>query len=120
MPEFSLGNSSEEYVESRGSSDYMAVNGKTVAKMMKGGKYCLEKEQFLSATGRMTKFWPLIGFMCRSILKRVPGTESDYDRLVFRKPTKMMFQAEGEYKKISDVTMVEVKKANKPLLVIMK
>ncbi|MBO4854859.1 hypothetical protein J6X15_03640 [Candidatus Saccharibacteria bacterium] len=120
MPEFSLGNSSEEYVASNGASDYMAVNGKTVAKMMKGGKYCLQKDAFLSATGRMTKFWPLIVMMARSILKRIPGTESDYDKLVFRKPAKMMFQAEGEYKMIPDVSMVEIKKSAKPLLVIMK
>ena len=87
---------------------------------MRGGDYCLKNDEFLSATGRMTKFWPLIGMMMRSILKKIPGTDSDYDRLVFRKPAKMMFQAEGEYKMISDVTMVEVQKSQKALLVIMK
>ena len=120
MPEFGLGNSSDEYVPSNGASDYLALNGKTAAKMMKGGKYFLQKDEFLSATGTLTKFWRLIIFMARSILRRVPGTESDYDRLVFRKPAKMMFQAEGEYKMISDVSMVEIKKSTKPLLVIMK
>ena len=32
----------------------------------------------------------------------------------------MMFQAEGEYKMISDVSMVEIRKAEKPLLAIIK
>ncbi len=120
MPEFNLGNSSDEYVSSRGASDYLALNGKTAARMMKGGKYFLQKDEFLSTTGTLTKFWRLILFMMRSILKQVPGTESDYDKLVFKKPSKMMFQAEGEYKMISDVLVVEIKKSTKPLLVIMK
>ena len=120
MPEFSLGNSSEEYVPGNGASDYMAVNSKTVARMMKGGKYYLEAEHFLSATGKMAKFWHLAVMMIRSIFKRVPGTESDYDKLVFKKPAKMMFQAEGEYKMIEDVSVVEIEKSKKPLLAIMK
>ncbi len=120
MPEFGLGDASGEYVSSKGASDYMAVNSKTVAKMMKGGKYCTHQEDFLSATGQMTKFWPLMSMMTRSILRRIPGTESSYDRLVFREPAKMMFQAEGEYKMIDNVMMVEIKKSAKPLLVIMK
>ncbi|MBR6168448.1 hypothetical protein IKQ74_00690 [Candidatus Saccharibacteria bacterium] len=120
MPEFSLGNSSEEYVLSGGASDYLAINSKTVARIMKGGNYCLEKEHFLSATGEMTKFWRLMAMMIRSIFKRIPGTESDYDKLVFKRPAKMMFQAEGEYKMIEDVSMVEIEKSKKPLLAIIK
>ncbi len=120
MPEFSLGNSSEEFVESDGASDYMAVNGKTVAKMMRGGKYCQDKDMFLSATGKMNRFWHLAVYMLRSIFRKIPGTESDYDCLVFRKPSKMMFQAEGEYKMIDQVQMVEVKKSERALLAIMK
>jgi len=120
MPKFSLGDASGEYVESNGASDYMAINSLTVAKMMRGGKYCVQREDFLSATGRMTKFWPLVVMMMRSIFKQVPGTESSYDRLVFEKPARMMFKAEGEYKMIDDVLMVEIKKSTKPLLAIMK
>ncbi len=120
MPEFSLGNSSDEYVSSRGASDYLALNGKTAARMMKGGKYFLQKDEFLSTTGTLTKFWRLILFMMRSILKQVPGTESDYDKLVFKKPSKMMLQAEGEYKMVTDVSVVEIRKSTRPLLVIMK
>ena len=120
MPEFSLGDASENFVPSNGASDYMAVNGKTVAKMMRGSKYYEQKDGFLSVTGRMTKFWPLTIMMMRSILKRIPGRDSRYDCLVFRRPSKMMFQAEGEYKMIGEVSMVEIRKSNIPLLAIMK
>ena len=120
MPEFSLGNKDDDFLPSNGASDYMAVNGKSVAKMMRGGKYFLDQEKFLSSMGRMNRFWHLAGMMLQSIFKRIPGKESNYDRLVFRRPGKMMFQAEGEYKMISDVSMVEIRKAEKPLLAIIK
>ena len=120
MPEFELGGGTGEYVPSNKASDYMAVNGKTVAKIMRGGKYFLQKDGFLSAMGKMNKFWPLFAMMTRSVFHRVPGIESDYDELVFRKPSRMMFQAEGEYKMISGVEKVEIRKATAPLLVIMK
>lgn len=120
MPEFSLGDLNGNFVTSKGASDYMAINGRTVAKMMRGGKYSEQKDCFLSATGVMTKFWPLAIMMLRSILKRIPGEESNYDCLIFRRPAKMMFQAEGEYKMIENVSMVEVRKSEKPLLAIMK
>lgn len=120
MPDYVLGNSSEEYLEVKKTSDYMAVNGRTVAKMMKGGKYYLQNDTFLSYSGLMTRFFRLCSMMLRSIFHRIPGTESDYDQLVFKKPAKIMFQAEGEYKKIDGVELVEVRKASKPLLAVMK
>ncbi len=120
LPQFMLGGTSEEFVVCKNKSDYMAVNGKTVAKMMRGGKYFLQKDAFISYNGQMTKFFKLCGMMFRSILHRVPGTESDYDCLVFPKPAKMMMQAEGEYKKLDGVEIVEVMKSKKPLLAIVK
>ena len=120
MPEFRLGDADENFIDSKGASDYMAVNGRTVAKIMRGGKYSERKDCFLSATGVMTKFWPLAIMMIRSILKRIPGKDSSYDCLVFRRPAKMMIQAEGEYKMISDVLMVEIRKSDRSLLAIMK
>lgn len=120
LGDFVLGNSSEEYINCVRTTDYMAVNGKTVAKMMRGGKWYLQDDYFLSATGKL-RHLPKIGwFMARSIVKRVPGVESDYDRLVFKTPTNLMLQAEGEYKRLENVRLIEVKKAEKPILAIMK
>jgi diacylglycerol kinase family enzyme len=121
LPEsFHIGDSSEDFAECKKVSDYMAVNGKTVAKMMHGGKYYLSKDGFLSYNGQMTKFFKLCFMMAKSILRRIPGTESDYDCLVFPKPSKMMVQAEGEYHKFEDVEIIEISKADKPLLAIVK
>lgn len=120
LPKFMLGNSSDEFVACHKVSDYMAVNGKTVARMMRGGKFFTQKESFISYNGQLTKFFKLCWMMFRSIFRRVPGTESDYDCLVFAKPAKMMFQAEGEYAKLEGVEIVEINKAKKPLLAVMK
>lgn len=121
LPEtFQLGDSSEDFVECKKTSDYMAVNGRTVAKIMKGSDWYLKESGFLSMTGQMTKFRKLVPMMLRSIFKRVPGTDSDYDCLVFPEASTVMVQAEGEYKKISGVRTVEISKVGKPLLVVTK
>jgi hypothetical protein len=101
-------------------SDYMAVNGRSVAKIMKGSDWYLREGAFLSMTGQMTKFTKLVPMMLRSVFKRVPGAESDYDCIVFPEATKVMIQAEGEYKLISGVRTVEIMKVGKPLLVVSK
>ena len=121
LPEtFQLGDSSEDFVECKKMSDYMAVNGRTVAKIMKGSNWYLKESGFLSMTGQMTKFRKLVPMMLKSVFKRVPGTDSDYDCLVFPEASTVMVQAEGEYKKISGVRTVEISKVQKPLLVVTK
>lgn len=121
LPEtFHLGDSSEEFVECKKVSDYMAVNGRSVAKIMKGSDWYLRDGSFLSMTGQMTKFRKLVPMMLKSVFKRVPGAESDYDCIVFPEATKVMIQAEGEYKMISGVRTVEISKVGKPLLVVAK
>ena len=120
LPEFSLVDSSDESVQSNGASDYMAINGLSVAKIMKGGKWYEGKENFLSYHGKMTKFFKLIRMMMKSMFKQVPGMESDYDRLVFDKPVKVMLQAEGEYKMLENVETIEVRKAAQPIYAVVK
>lgn len=121
LPEtFQLGDSSEDFAECKKMSDYMAVNGRTVAKIMKGSDWYLKESGFLSMTGQMTKFRKLVPMMLRSVFKRVPGSDSDYDCLVFPEASTVMIQAEGEYKKISGVRTVEISKVQKPLLVVTK
>ncbi len=117
---FALGDSSEDFADCKKVSDYMAVNGRSVAKIMKGSDWYLKEGAFLSMTGQMTKFRKLVPMMMKSVLRRIPGEESDYDCLVFPEATKVMIQAEGEYKMISGVRTVEIMKVGKPLLVVTK
>ena len=121
MPEkFLLGGAGEEFVECKKVSDYMAVNGRTVAKIMKGTNTSGRSKSFLSMTGQMTKLRKLTPMMMRSVLKKIPGTESEYDCLVFPEASEIMIQAEGEYKKFAGIRTVEIAKTEKPLLVVAK
>lgn len=118
LPDFCLGNSSDEFVGRKGYSDYMAINGATVARIMRGGRWFKNKQYFLSETGQMTRFFKLVPMMLKSIFKRVPGVESDYDCLAFAEPARVMVQAEGEYKMMSGVERIEIRKAGRALKVI--
>ncbi len=120
LPEFRLRNSSEEEIHCDNCSDYMAINSPTVARIMKGGKYYENENYFLSNIGCMTKFFKLIPMMLKSMFAKVSGIESDYDCLILDKESKIMLQAEGEYKMISGVKKIEIEKTAKPMMVVMK
>ncbi len=120
LPDFSVKNSSDEMIHCDNCSDYMAINSPSVARIMKGGDYYRGENYFLSNIGCMTKFFKLISMMMRSMFKKVPGIESDYDCLILEKASKIMLQAEGEYKMIDDVKTIEIEKTATPMMVVMK
>jgi diacylglycerol kinase family enzyme len=105
--------------ESKGISDYLAVNGVSVAKMMKGGKkFFLHKSDFLSTTGKLNKFFKLAPFMAKSILSRVPGDISTEDTIIFPDYGDVEIQAEGEYKKLKHVGKIVISKSEKSLKIL--
>lgn len=101
-----------------GATDYIAVNGPTLAKMMRGGKYYRKPGEFRSATVRLSSFWRLVGFMMRSILIRVPGRRTRGDIIKFKQRGNVMIQAEGEYEMLEGVKKIEVRKAKQGLKVV--
>ncbi len=101
-----------------GATDYIAVNGPTLAKMMRGGKYYRKPGEFRSATVRLSSFWRLVGFMMRSILIRVPGRRTRGDIIKFKQRGNVMIQAEGEYETLEGVKKIEVRKAKRGLKVV--
>ena len=101
-------------------TDYVAVNGKSMARVMKGGSWCFDDKTFLSETGRLSSFWRLVGLMTKSISKRIPGKESSGDVLEFAEPADVEIQAEGEYKTLKGVRKIEIRKSAKCLNVMTK
>ena len=120
LPTFLLKNSSDETISCEKCSDYMAINSPYVARVMRGGKYYSGENYFLSSVGCMTKFGKLILMMIKSIFRRIPGIESDYDCLILKKASKIMLQAEGEYAMIEGVRIIEVEKTAVPMTVVIK
>lgn len=102
----------------RGATDYIAVNGPTLAKLMRGGKYYKKPLEFRSTTVRLGGFWRLMGFMACSVLLRVPGKKTRGDIIKFKQRGNVMIQAEGEYEMLEGVKKIEVRKAKGGLKVV--
>ena len=101
-------------------SDYAAVNGRRMCRVMKGNDSFLLAKKFRHMTGKLVNLWNLMVLMTRSILRKVPGRDTTGDVLEFVKPSTVEVQAEGEYQVFTNISKIEIKKSEKPLKVIMK
>ncbi len=99
-------------------TDYVAMNGKSMAGVMRGRDWYLKKQVFQSATAKLGSFWRLFGLMAKSILYKVPGKDTRGDVLEFVEPGEVEVQAEGEYVKFKNVKKIEVRKAEKCLEIV--
>lgn len=105
--------------ETKNTSDYIAVNGVSVAKMMKGSdRFYESKLDFLSTTEKLKGFFSLVGFMSKSVVKRIPGVVSTEDVITFPDYGDVMIQAEGEYKKLNHVGKIVIRKSEKPIRIL--
>lgn len=114
LPSFSLNGVSQPPK----TSDYAAVNGYSMCRVMKGGRDYLRPRFFRSTTDRLTSFPRLFKLMAKSIFSHVPGEETKQDRLEFNNSTTVEVQAEGEYEVFKNIKTIEIKKEDKCLLVI--
>ena len=114
LPEFRLNG----HLQPRKTSDYAAVNGHSMARIMKGGDDYLNSKIFRSETDYLTNFWRLCKLMSRSIFFRVPGHETTGDLLEFTHPATVELQAEGEYHVFKDINSIEIRKASRCLKVV--
>ena len=95
-----------------GTTDVMAVNSKSVAKVMRGGNLSGEPTAFWLSTARLGSFWRLVKFMASSILHRLPGASVETLRLEFDHASSVELQAEGEYQKLTGVKTIEIAKSS--------
>lgn len=101
-------------------TDYLAVNGPTLARVIRGGNYWRDEKRFGSAIKGLGKFWKMVGFGLRSINRRkgLDLTVSEGDRVEFGEGAAIGLQVEGEYEKMDDVRTIEVKKTIKALKIV--
>lgn len=99
-------------------SDYVAVNGRYIARVLKGGEYYHSKKVFCRKVDGLTRFWRLVKFMIGGMVYHVRGDEATDDILEFMRPAKVEIQAEGEYRVFENVKKIEIKKSDKYLKVI--
>lgn len=91
-------------------TDYMAINGSSVARVMRGGKSYRKKKVFRSNVSGLGGFFGLMWFMMRSILVQVPGKKTGKDVIRFTVPSEVEIQAEGEYQRLKEVREIVVEK----------
>lgn len=115
LPDFKLNGE----LQPKKTSDYAAVNGKYMARIMKGGEDYKNPKTFRSKTDRLIKLCCLFRVMFKSIFFRVPGSDTKGDTLEFIAPATVELQAEGEYRVFKDIKKIEVRKGNKCLKTIM-
>lgn len=101
-----------------GLSDYCALSGRSMCRVMRGGDDYLKPRTFQSAAYRLTSFPRLFVLMARSILHRTPGTATTRDCLEFTAPATIELQAEGEYHVFRDIRTITIEKPNKFINVI--
>ena len=114
IPEFKLNGK----LQSKKVSDYAAINGRYLARVMKGRDDFEDPRIFHSKTDNLTSFWRLSKLMIRSIFIGVPGEKTENDVLELIKPGTITIQAEGEYKTFEQVKKIEIRKSKKCLKVI--
>ena len=114
LPEFTL-NGERKHPKT---SDYAAINGHYMARVMKGGEDYKDPHRFRSETDRLTTFYRLVNLMLKSIFCRIPGRDTTRDCLLFNSPATITLQAEGENIKLKDARKIEIKKGKKCLKVI--
>ncbi len=114
IPEFRLNG----VLKSKKISDYAAVNGRSMARVMKGGEDYRDAKFFRSETDHLTNFYRLAKLMSRSIFSRIPGTATTRDVLEFVNPATVTLQAEGEGYTFEKIKKIEIKKGKKCLKVI--
>lgn len=99
-------------------TDYIAVNSPRVARVIRGGKYYLRKQEFRATTAKLGNFGSLMWFMVRSMLWRVPGKRVQDEVLRFDEKGTVVIQAEGEAEKLEGVKKIEVRKAKRGIKVV--
>ena len=114
IPEFSL-NGKPQHIKT---TDYAAVNGRSMARVMKGGDDYKSPKYFRHETDRLSNFYRLVKLMLRSIFSRIPGEKTSDDILKFKNPSTITLQAEGESIKLENIKTIEIRKSQKCLKVI--
>ena len=100
-------------------SDYIAVNGKSLARVIRGRHNAFQPDVFARKIGKLTSFVRLVWFMAKGMLCRISGEEVRKDDTIeFVQPSDVEIQAEGEYKRFTDVKKIQIKKSKDFIKVI--
>jgi hypothetical protein len=93
-------------------SDILVVNGKNVARLMKGGDYYLG-ENFLYTEQRLNNLFAMVFFMLQAMFSGIPGKKLKNKTIHFEEKQRIFIQSEGEYKDlvVQEISFLKSKKS---------
>ena len=97
-------------------SDVIALNGKRMGKLIKGGQSVNRPDEFLFYVGKMRSWFGILSFMLRSMTTGMPNMTKRRVNIEFDKKTEIMIQGEGEFKK-AKVKRIDLIKSKKSVFV---
>ena len=97
-------------------SDILVVNGKNVARLMKGGEYYLG-ETFLYTEQCLNNFFAMVFFMLQAMFSGIPGRKLKEKTIHFEEKQRIFIQSEGEYKDLV-VQEISFSKSNKSIEIL--
>ena len=102
----------------KGTTDYVAMNGSSLAGVVPGGMWYRSASQFWSGTMRNRSLFRMFRKFMIALGGDLPGKESKDDVLTFDKLSSVYVHVEGEGEKLDSVSEISVSKSEKGLRVI--
>ena len=102
----------------RMTTDYVAMNGKSMASVVPGEGWFDNATEFWGGTMRNRSFWRMLAKFVKATEGELPGRLTKQDVLTFDKPCSLFVHTEGEGEQLEGVSEVAIDKSGKSLRVI--
>jgi diacylglycerol kinase family enzyme len=102
----------------KGTTDYVAMNGKSMAGLVPGGTWYELEDQFWSGAMRNRSFWRLLDKFAKSLEGKLPGGLAKMDVLSFPEKSDVFVHTEGEGECLKEVKEIKILKSGRCLRVI--
>ncbi len=99
-------------------TDYLAMNGPRMAKIMKSADCGRKERKFKSSTQRLGGFGGMVAFGLKSVGAGVTSEDTEGDLIEFASASTVGIQAEGEYERLINVRKIEICKCEEYLKVV--
>ena len=102
----------------KNTTDYVAVNGESLAGIVPAEGWTGESEKFWSGTLKGRSFFRLFVKFVKAVEEELPGRETTGDVIKFKNPYNIYIHVEGENEKMEGVGEISVKKTGEYVRVI--
>ena len=102
----------------KGTTDYVAMNGESMAGLVPGGTWYKSKDQFWSGAMKNRSFWRMLVKFMKALEGKLPGSRTKVDVISFPEKCDVFVHTEGEGECLKDVSEIKIFKNGRGLRVI--